>query len=318
MFNLRTASLTLDENQAARRDLNEAYRQYRSIAELAADTDFVYKSGMLIRQLARDTFAGTDPIPLIYDRRPGPGLGNWIEIKEFVNTSKVVKRSLGGKTTTFTPHMKKYYFELEDFRIDFAVELEQVLTGQMDASILADHMGDAISRHYQKAALEALDAACQVGVTGPYGEPTRTLLGSDLTDTALDAALKILGDANPGVTIMGRYSALFPMLGFDGYSDVALEEIRRTGAVGTYKGANVVVLRDTYNPFWDESTVPNTRVYLAGGEKGGFFVEEDMSILDYSVVDQEEQHQRLGTKLRSTFWVQKPWKYHVIDLENGS
>lgn len=314
MFNLRKASRTPDQLQAAKDALNEAYRQYKSVGELAADTEFVYKSAQLIREMARDIWKGTDPTPLFFDRREGPGLGNWVEIKEFVNTSKVLKRSLGGKTTTFTPHMKKYTFELQDYRIDFAVELEQVLTGQMDASIFADYMGDAIGRFYMRDALAAIDAACQPGVLDQYNNPTRTNVGGELDQTALDAALRILGEANPGVVIAGRYTSLFPMMDFDGYSDVALEEIRQQGGVGRYKGAQVVILRDTFNPFWKESTIPADRVYLIGGEKGGLFIEEDMSILDYQVVDQEELHQRIGTKLRSTFFVHKPWKYHVLDL----
>jgi hypothetical protein len=312
MFKLRTASRSADQIQEARQALNEAYKHFSSVGELAADTEFVHKSAVLIRQLARDIWKGTDPTPLFFDRREGVGLGNWLEIKEFVNTARVVRRSLGGKPKTITPHMKKFPVMLQDFRLDFAVELEQVLTGQMEPAIFADYMADAIGRHYQRAALGAIDAAVQLGTLDQYGLACRTNIGGVLNQVALDGALARLGDANPDVTIAGRYSALFPMLGFAGYADAALEEMRAAGMIGTYLGAKVIVLRDTYNPFFNESTIRRDRVFLVGGEKGGTFFEEDMSILDYETVDQEELHQRIGTKLRSTFFVQKPWKYHVI------
>jgi hypothetical protein len=312
MFNLRTASLKPDVIQEARQALNESFRQYKSIGAIAADPQFVHKSAVLIRELARTIWAGTDATPLLFNRKAGPGLGNWVEIEEIVNTAMVVRRSLGGKPKTFTPHKRKYTFDLQDYRVDFALELEAVLTGQMDASVLVDHMGDAIARHYESAAVGAIDAACQIGTLDQYGLPVRTNIGTVLTDTALDTALKRLGDANPDVTIAGRFSALFPMLGFSGYSDAALEEIRNLGAIGRYKGAQVVVLKDRYNPFFRASTIPANRIYLVGGEKGGDFVEEDMSMLDYETIDQEEQHMRLGTKLRATFFVHKPWKYHVV------
>lgn len=313
-FILRTAQRSADEISEARAALNEGFRKYKSIGELYADQPFVHTAGRLIRQLAQDEFNISDPTPLWFDRREGPGLGNHLEIEEFVNTAKVVIRSLGNKPKTFTPHKKKYGIALQNFDLNFSLELERILTGEMDATILVDHMAEAISRHYVSAGLGAINAACSASVFDAYGNATRTTVAGAITDTAIDAALQRLGDVNSDIVIAGRYSTLFPMLGFDGYSDEALEEIRRAGMIGRYKGATVVVLRDSYNPFFKESTVPANLVFFSGADKGGLFVEEDMSRLDYEVVDPEEQHMRLGTRLRSTFAVLKPWRYHVLEI----
>lgn len=316
---LRKASMSTDEIREAKDALNEKMRSYRSIGEFAKDTDAVWTVGTLVRQLADAQFRQTDPMPLVYNQAAGPGLGNQLEIEEYVNTSRVVERSLGGKPRTFTPAKNVYSVELKDFRVDYAFELEQVLTGQMKAEVWVDHMAEAISRHNVSTGLNTLDLACAAGVKDAYNRDVRTIAGSGKVDqTTLDAALARLGDVNPGVTILGRYSALFPILGFEGYSNEALEEIRRVGMIGTYKGANVVVIRDNYNPFYKQPSVPLDRIYLVGGEKGGTFYEEDMSALDYEVVDVEEQHFRVGTKLRSTYRVFKPWMYHVIELSQSS
>lgn len=313
---LRTASMAADEIREAKDALNEKMRSYKSVGEFNKDTEGVYLVGTLVRQLADADFREIDPMPLLFNSATGPGLGNQLEIEEWVNTSRVVERSLGGKPRTFTAHKMVYDVALQDFRLDFAFELEQVLTGQMKAEVWVDHMAEAISRHNVATGLSALDLACAVGVKDAYGRDVRTNVAATKVDQAsLDAAIERLGDVNPDLTIAGRYSALFPLLGFDGYSDVALEEIRKAGMIGTYKGAKVVVLRDKYNPFFKKPTVPLNRIYIAGGEKGGTFYEEDMSLMNYETVDVEEQHFRVGTKLRSTYRVFKPWQYHVIQTQ---
>lgn len=314
-FVLRTASRSLDEIQDAKAALTEEFRSYGSAGAIKADPQFIHYSAVLIRELARDMVAISDPTPLMFDRKSGPGLGNRVEIEEYVNTAKVTQRSLGGKPKTFTPHKLKYDFSLNDYRVDFAFELERILTGQQDAGIWVDMMADAVSRFFVSSGLNAIDAATPVATEDVYGLSVRTEKSTAVDTTTLDTGLKRLGDVNPNVVIAGRYSALFPMLGFNGYSDAALEEIRRTGIIGTYKGAQVLVLRDAPNRFFNnEALVPADRIYLIGSDKGGVIYEDDMSALDYETVDVEEQHFRVGTKLRVGFQVFKPWKYHVIEI----
>lgn len=311
---LRTASRNQDQIQEARAALRDGFKRFKSIGELAADGQFVYSASTLIRQLAQDQFSLIDPTPLFYERKSGPGLGNKLEIKEWVNTAKVTERSLGGKPKTYTPHSKKYGVTLRDYGINFAFELEQVLTGQMDADIWVDQMAEAISRFYVQQALDTIDVACATGVQDFYGNNVRTTKAGDVDATTLDAAIKTLGETNENLVIAGRYSAMFPILGFTGYADTALEEIRRTGGIGFYKGARIVILRDTPNVLFGTEAIPDNRIYLSGAIKGGAMYEEDMSSLDYQTVDQEEQHLRVGTKLRCTFKIFKPWRYHVIAL----
>lgn len=311
---LRHASRDADEIRTAREALNEKIRSYKTVGEIAADTKEVYVAAELIRQLVRDQVAITDPTPMLFEVKQGPGLGNQLEIKEFVNTAKVVERSLGAKPVTYTPSTKAIAVSLRDYDVNFAFELEQVLTGQMDAELWVDFMAEAVSRFKVSTGLSAIDTACAAGVQDAYGQNVRTSIATAVNSTTLDAALKRLGDVNSDVVIAGRYSALFPILGFSGFSDAALEEIRQAGMIGTYKGAKIVVLRDSYDPFFGSALIPADRIYLAGAKKGGVQYEEDMSRLDYAVIDQEEQHFRVGAKLRTSFVVHKPWTYHVIEI----
>jgi hypothetical protein len=313
---LRTASRTKDDMDEAIATLNEKFNSYKSIGALQADQEFVYKAGELVRQLAEDMFLMSDPTDLIYERRAGPQLGQWYEFEEHVNTARVVQRSLGGKPRVFTPHKKKYEIQPEDWRVDFGFKLELIGTGQIDVRVWVEQMADAISRYYVEQGLNALDIACAAGVEDAHGRPVRTVVNADdVTTTGINEALRRLGDVNPDTMIIGRYYALYPLFSMDSsLSEVSHEEFRQRGAIGRFRGATVVVLRDSYNPFYKKASVPVDRIYIAGGEKGAVLSETNMSSFNYSTVDPEELHFRVGTKGRTSFDVFKPWKYHVIEI----
>lgn len=312
---LRKANRSKDEINDAIAALNDKFNSFKSIGELQADSEFVYKAGELVRQLAEDQFMITDPTDMIFERRQGPALGDWFEFEEHVNTAKVVQRSLGGKPRVFTPHKKKYTIQPEDWRVDFGFELEKVATGQIDVRIWVDQMAEALSRYYVSTALGTLDLACAAGVVDAYGREVRTVIATAVNEATIDAALRRLGDVNMDTVIMGRYFALYPLFKMsEGVNEVAAEEFRQRGGIAKFRGATIVVLRDGYNPFFSSATIPDNRIYLAGSEKGGILSETNMSSMNYSVVDPEELHFRVGVKGRTSFDIFKPWRYHVIEI----
>lgn len=119
---------------------------------------------------------------------------------------------------------------------------------------------------------QLLTAASGSG-TGSYVDATTT----GLTKTVLDAAIDAVEDeprlgSNVGdnvVTVIGRKSALGPLFGYDGFDQEAREEIRKTGRLGVYRGANIVVLKNIQDelgvPF-----VPNDQVYVMARDVGVF------------------------------------------------
>lgn len=314
-FVLRKASRTNEEFSAAVATLNKQINSFKSPAAIAADPQFVYKAGELIRQLAEDKFAMSDPTDLFFERKTGAALGDWLEMTEYVNTAKVVERSLGGKPKVYTPHKFKHTITPTDWRLDFGFELERVATGQIDVGVWVDQMAEAISRYYISTALSTIDTACASGVNDYNGQPIRSSVATNVDEATVDAALKRLGDVNPNVIIAGRYSTLYPIFELqDAVSEAGAEEFRSRGAIGKYRGATLVVLRDGFNPFFGTVEVPTNRLYLVGSDKGGVLAETDMSAMNYNVVDTEEQHFRVGVKGRTAFKIVKPWRYHVIAI----
>ena len=311
---LRTASHTSEQLDEAVDFLNDKFNSYKSLGELNADKQFIWQAAELVRQLATSQFSITDPTDMFFDRITGPALGDWVEIEEYVNTSKVVQRSLGGKPKVYTPHKRKYTFSMEDWRLDFGFELEKIATGQMDVRLWVEQMAESLSRFYVEGALDTIDASVLVGTTDAYSRACRTLIATAVDTTTIDVALRRLGDINENLVIAGRYYALYPLFSLTRFSDVALEEFRTRGAIGKFRGATIVVLRDSYNAFFGTPTIPVNRIYIAGAEKGGFMAETDMSSMNYETIDQEEQHFRVGVKGRTSFNVFKPWRYHVIEI----
>jgi hypothetical protein len=119
---------------------------------------------------------------------------------------------------------------------------------------------------------------------------------------------------NSDVFIAGRYYALFPILGFTGYSDIAAEEIRQTGMIGRYKGARIIILRDDFNWFYNAATIPADRIYLGGADKGAWMHERDVSQLSYQEVDPEKAWLKNGYRVDFGVTVLQPWKYRVIEI----
>jgi hypothetical protein len=308
---LRQASRTEDQIKEGKEALNEAFAKYKKVGEVAADPKFQFEVAELVRQLATDQFMLTDPSPMFVNRQDAR-LGDTIEIEETVNTMKAVRRHPASHPLAFTPTKRKYPITTIQYDLPFAMDLEKIIRRQLDASVFVDHAAEALSRIMVSTTLGAIDTAC----TGNdhYSRALRASVATNVDATTLDGVLRSLGDVNSDTFIAGRYYTLFPILGFTGYADVALEEIRRTGMIGTYKGARIIVLRDDFNWFYNEATIADDKIYLGGADKGAWLYERDVSALDYQSMDTEKAWLKSGFRTDFSVTVLQPWKYRVIEI----
>ena len=308
---MRQAKLTIDELQVNKDRLNEAVSQYTSVGELAADTKFLFQMAQLVRQIAVDIFELTDPTPLFVNR-VSADLGDTIELEETVNTMKAVRRHPGSHPLAFTPTKRKFPISTVQYDLPFAMDLEKIIRGQLEASVFAEHAAEAMSRVFVETTLSAIDAAA----TGNdyYGRAQSSSVATAIDLTTLDAAIRTLGDVNSDLFIAGRFFTLFPILGFAGYADQALEEIRRNGMIGTYKGAKIVVLRDDFNFYYNTASIASDKIYLGGSRKGAWLHERDVSALEYQSLDPEKAWLKSGFRLDFSVTVLQPYRYHVITI----
>lgn len=309
---LRVAKRTKEELAEAKKALNESFEKYDSVGAIAADPEFQFTVAELIRQLAIDEYSLTDPTPL-FCQRASAELGQTIELEEYVNGMRMVRRHPGSQALVYTPIKRKYPITTREYDLPFGIDLEKVIRRQLTPSIFAEHAAQALSRVWVNTVLGAIDAAATG--TDQYGRNQRFTKVGDVDQTTLDNALRALGDVNSDMFIAGRYFALFPITGFAGFSNLALEEIRQTGLVGYYKGAKVVLLKDDFNWFTGEIAIPSNRIYLGGSMKGAWLHERNVAALNYQVLDQEKAWLKTGFRTDFGVTVVQPWKYRVVELD---
>lgn len=101
--------------------------------------------------------------------------------------------------------------------------------------------------------------------------PSDTTTAAGVDQVALDAAIaKVQDESLTGeVSIVGRYTMTNQITGFDGYGNETLEEIRRKGVLGQYKGANIISLKnfkdEDNNPF-----IPKNELWVVAKDVGKF------------------------------------------------
>lgn len=308
---MRIAKRTKEELVEAKKALNESFRRFKTVGQIAADPEFCYTVSELVRQIAVDEFSMSDPSPL-FCNRANAALGETIEIEEVINTMKAVRRHPGGHPLAFTPTKRKFGISTKQYDLPFAMDLEKIIRRQVEPSVFAEHAAQALSRVVVATVLGAVDAAA----TGNdhYARALASTKSGDIDATTLDAALRNLGDVNNDVFIAGRYYALFPLLGFTGYSNNIIDEIHAQGMIGSYKGAKVVVLDDDFNFYYNAATIPANKLYIGGGSKGAWLHERDVSALNYQSLDPERAWLKNGFRVDFGVNVLQPWKYRVITL----
>jgi hypothetical protein len=107
--------------------------------------------------------------------------------------------------------------------------------------------------------------------TSPYYTATTNLAKAELDAAIRGVSDNVLpdGQTNAPVTVLGRAAMIDKISDFAGYSDEAQEEIRLRGRLGTYKGANLVVVKN-----WADEDgrpyLPANELWVIGGNAGRF------------------------------------------------
>lgn len=119
-----------------------------------------------------------------------------------------------------------------------------------------------------------------------------TDVGTDVTKAALDAAMAQINNTTPGVkAIVGTRNALAPIVEFAGWSTYSStdalvqmvgEEVARTGWVGQYRGAPLVVLPQSYDyPDTYNKMVFEDKILVIGENVGEFITFGDVNFSQY-------------------------------------
>lgn len=319
IHNFRVASATADKHQARMAAVTEDIVRLMSeggIERVEAEQGFKFKLSKLIRESIEDEFSLTDPTAIFTNRRTA-ALGDKVEIERKHNTLRVVKYSPQSQPLIFSPVKSKYTVSTSMYELAYGLELFKVMTRQHSVEEFVKYAAQAITRHSLKVVLTAINAACGAGATDQRGRALRHTLGTaDVSKTELDAAIRRMG---PGVTIFGSRWALSPIHEFGATTDPAKEELRTRGSIGVYRGCRMVALEDDYNEYAEKWTSVGgvdweKLLFIAAPEKGAVYLERDLNALQWSEIDAKTATFEAGLRMDHGIFVDKPYKYHVIQL----
>jgi len=203
-----------------------------------------------------------NPVPLMYDVRRGQ-LGKTLEAHE-IQGGRVYNRTYGGFMNISQLKHVTYTITSRPAAVHFQLPIEQLKTGRYSVSDLVFAASQAIIRY--KTAL-AYDTYVSAYTTGSTGYVTNAG-GVAISKTVIDNAIDSLADFDvSSITVFGRYSKLTPITDFTGYADVALEEMRKSGVIGKYRGASVLRVKYDVDEVYGTEAFQDTSLFLLSNEK---------------------------------------------------
>ncbi len=312
----KTASKSPEKLKEAREALDEIFAKVASNGKINRKAlkelnDNRFEVSELIVTLIQDQMTVTDPIPFLAERQ-SLGFGDKSLFQELDGTLAVVNRAYGSKPLSQRMTAMEYNFYTSMKEINIEVPLEEVAAGRITASQVVDAMAFTINRYKVGLVLDAIDAAVtavpdHTGITG------YNLRYAGFDATNLQRAVDGLRDDGEAPTIFGRHIAIYPDIrNFAGWSDDVQMEFQMNGQVGQIYGAPIVTMIDKYSKFANGKLLPTNRVYVAGGNKGAYLVEKDVSFLNYSVIDERTATMATGIRLEDGVFIWDKDMYRVI------
>lgn len=321
MYRFIQASVDRPTLEAKLADLNTAALEILNrggVTAFANANEWRGEAAALVRESVEDVFRMTDPTAIFCEVRQIQH-GDTYEFEKLFNTMRVVEYAPGSDPEIFTPRKGKYPIKTASHQLNYGIDLEALYTRQHTIGTFVEHAAQALVRHRMETVLTAVNIATQ---TPFLGDPLRTVAaGSDVQKGEIDAALRRMYKYNAGVTIFGTRNALYPLyeIGVELGGDESKEELLRRGVIGVYRGAKLVEINDEYNEYYQSFTKIGAKdvsqyLFLAAGTKGAVFLEKDLSMLDWEVMDPRSARWEFGTRFEHGILVHSPYRFHVIEL----
>lgn len=318
MTKFNTPVRTAQERQDHKGKLNEIFARIGTKGRISAQGlkdlhDNRVEIAATIVELIQDDLAVVDPTPFLVDT-VSQGFMDTNLFQKLEGTLKVVNRAYGSKPFGQRLTSSQYNVTTSMKEIDVTVPLEDVAAGRITASQVVEGMAFAISRYRTSLVLDAIDAAV-TATADPTGVAGYNLRYSGLTDTNLAKAVDGLRDGGDAPTIFGRHIALYPAIrNFTGWADSQKSDIMERGQVGAYVGAPIVTLIDKYTELLGGHQVAANRVWCASANKGAWFIDKDVTFLNWATVDERSATFSTGIRLENGVFVHTPYRYRVIEV----
>lgn len=192
--------------------------------------------------------------------------------------------------------------------------LSDLKTGRVDSfgSLIKDGRDSLEIAIYQKI-YEVL--AQTYNATGS-GKDNYSTVTNKLTKPVLDKAInKVRKKVGGAPTIIADYDLCTEIEGFDGFAEIALEEVRNHGLLGKYRGCNIVYLPEILDPVTQESIVPTDKMFVVGRKIGYYGDYHEMDMMQETNIDDKSWNCRIDKEMG--LCVTRPEGIAVIEVTDN-
>jgi len=207
-----------------------------------------------------------NPIPLFFDTVQGD-LDTELEFQD-VTGGRVYNWAYGTTRKASRLTMEAWTVKQSPRQVHFRLPVQAIQTGRVLLRDVTAEAARVILTHKVKLALDTFNAAYPAATSSFVTNAA----GADLTQTALDSAIRRVRGLTGVRAIVGSYRALFPIEQFEGYEtgsstptgfpDSVKEEIHKKGYIGQYRGIPIIRLKDFRDLRYNYSPIAGTDVYL--------------------------------------------------------
>lgn len=262
----------------------------------------------IVKIALEDSYNKFNIIPLLFETRHF-ALGE----RPMFKTHKKGIRAYWTAPNSYVPKSQNYETEIfmsfEALGVRPECLLSDLKTGRVDsfASLIADGR-EALEMAIYHKVYELLAQVYNAEGAGKNNQTTNALT-KEVLDTAINKVRKQVGGAP---TIIGDYDLCAQIEGFDGFTEIALEEIRNHGLLGKYRGCNIVYLPEILDPVTQKSIVPTDKLFVVGRKIGVYGDYNDMDFMQGTNMDDKSWNCRIDKECG--FCVTKPEGIYVVTV----
>ncbi len=281
-------------------------KQQREAQKEALDFDFYsYKDsnvekleafGSHLYKRVVDEIEVSNPLDLFFDFDNGD-LDTEYE-QQIVSGGRVYDWAYGA-TRKRSPIKMEHWTILQTPRqLAYEIEVQKLKTGRLLVNDLVSEAARCILAHKVKTGINAFLASY------PTSSDYSINAGdADITQTVIDTALRPLRGLGKARAIVGHATALYPLtklLGYDantGFPESVKEELHRKGNLGQYLGVPIVELLDYQDPYYLDTPIPSTNIWVVPEMSKNFNV-----YLEYGDISPETPETIQNQQLIVLYW----------------
>lgn len=280
------------------------------IAKMASTEEGRNELAEIVKIALEDSYNKFNIIPMLFETRHFK-LGD----RPMFKTHKKGITAYWTAPNAYVPKSQNYeteiFMQFESLGVRPECLLSDLKTGRVDsfAALISDGR-EAIEIAIYKKIYELLAQVYNATGSGKdYQSSVATKLTKDVLDKAINTVRKKVGGAP---TIIADYDLATQIEAFDGFTDIALEEIRTHGLLGKYRGCNIVYLPEILDPVTQESIVPTDKLFVVGQKIGVYGDYNDMDFMQEQNINDKSWNCRIDKEMGAC--ITKPQGIYVVEV----